>query len=110
MTFFGSLGRSAVRSPFLSQYALSRSPRGQSSCATAALDTALDIARAHASATSEVSGPLSSIRTPPFKRKLFAGVFHAGCGIDLADDAPVFLIGDRHEAILGLELGLQRRA
>src|SRR5215510_7992252 len=39
-----------------------------------------------------------------------ASVFHAGRGVDLADDAPILLVGDRDEAVLGLELGLERRA
>src|SRR3954447_20929987 len=39
-----------------------------------------------------------------------AAVFHARRGVDLADHAPVFLVGDRHELVLALELGLERRA
>src|SRR5580700_766088 len=42
--------------------------------------------------------------------RLFAGVLDAIGGIDLADDAPVFLIGDRYETVLFLEFRLQRRA
>src|SRR5258708_1144750 len=68
-------------------------------------------------AAMQVSGRLRgiSVSSVPFDSmesylgELFAGIFHSGRGIDLADDAPVFLIGDRHEAVLGLELGLQRR-
>src|SRR4051794_33977433 len=32
----------------------------------------------------------------------FAGVFHPGRRVDLADHAPFLLIGDRHETVLGL--------
>src|SRR6185369_8107121 len=45
----------------------------------------------------------------PGERALFTGVFHAACCVDLANDAPVFLVGDRHELVLTLEFRLQRR-
>src|SRR2546430_14690420 len=41
---------------------------------------------------------------------LVAGVLDAGRRVDLADHAPVLLIGDRDEAVLLLELRLERRA
>src|SRR5690242_2807825 len=40
----------------------------------------------------------------------FAGIFHPGRRVDLADDAPVLLVVDRDEAVLLLELGLEARA
>src|SRR5262245_46027777 len=62
-----------------------------------------------ASAAMTVSDPLRSMSLTPVAA-LFAGVFDPGRRVDLADHAPVFLVGDWHEAIFGLELGLQRRA
>src|SRR5437016_13882250 len=41
---------------------------------------------------------------------LLAGVLDAGRRVDLADHAPVLLIGDRDEAVLVLELRLEGRA
>src|SRR5258708_30840106 len=41
---------------------------------------------------------------------LLAGVLDAGRRVDLADHAPVLLIGDRNEAVLGLEFRLERGA
>src|SRR5260221_12412351 len=41
---------------------------------------------------------------------LLAGVLDAGRRVDLADHAPVLLIGDRDEAVLVLEFRLERGA
>src|SRR5262249_2060874 len=41
---------------------------------------------------------------------LLAGVLDPGRRVDLADHAPVLLIGDRDEAVLVLEFRLERRA
>src|SRR4249919_655555 len=51
---------------------------------------------------------MRSIRAPCGCASLLAGIFHAARRIDLADHVPVFLVGDRNELVLTLELGLQR--
>src|SRR5262249_42086424 len=53
---------------------------------------------------------MRSISKPPRLRILFAGVFHTARCVDLTDNVPVFLVGDRNELVLTLELGLERRA
>src|SRR5689334_17395099 len=122
MSCFGSAGASATRSPFRSQYALSRSPRGQSACALAApAPMTVSAAMQPASLVIERSMLLSSGQPPrrafafrPLAGALFAplftSVFDPGGLVDLADHGPVLLEGDRQEAVLFLELLLQRGA
>src|ERR1700688_484368 len=54
----------------------------------------------------------SECRTAPIKappgKTLLAGVFHAVRRVDLADHAPILLVGDRHKAIFVLEFRLER--
>src|SRR5260370_15562959 len=55
---------------------------------------------------------MRSIRLRPRRSAdgLLAGVLDAGRRVDLADHAPVLLIGDRDEAVLVLEFRLERGA
>src|SRR5258708_32038934 len=55
---------------------------------------------------------MRSIRLRPRRSAdgLLAGVLDAGRRVDLADHAPVLLIGDRNEAVLVLEFRLERGA